>query len=55
MDEVLTTEQVAAWLKMTVRAVRAAATRGELRGTRIGKEWRFKRADVQAVLDGGAT
>jgi excisionase family DNA binding protein len=52
-DEVLTLEEVAAFLKLSPEAVRARAEEGELPGRRFGKEWRFARTAVLAWLAGG--
>ena len=52
-DEVLTLEEVAAFLKLSPEAVRSRAEEGELPGRRFGKEWRFARMAVLAWLAGG--
>jgi excisionase family DNA binding protein len=54
-DEVLTLEEVAAFLKLAVDAVRSRAEEGELPGRRFGKEWRFARVAVLAWLADGDT
>jgi excisionase family DNA binding protein len=54
-DEVLTLEEVAAFLKLPVDAVRSRAEEGELPGRRFGKEWRFARVAVLAWLADGDT
>jgi excisionase family DNA binding protein len=54
-DEVLTLEEVAALLKLSVEAVRSRALEGDLPGRRFGKEWRFARAAVLAWLAHGET
>ena len=54
-DEVLTLEEVAAFLKLSVDTVRARAEEGELPGRRFGKDWRFARLAVLAWLADGDT
>lgn len=54
-DDVLTLEEVAAFLKLSPDVVRARAEEGDLPGRRFGKEWRFARAAVLAWLGDGET
>jgi len=54
-DEVLTLEEVAAFLKLSPDAVRSRAEQGELPGRRFGEEWRFARIAVLAWLADGDT
>jgi|SRR5437868_8291421 len=54
-DEVLTLEEVAAFLKLSPDAVRSRAEEGELPGRRFGKDWRFARVAVLAWLADGDT
>ena len=46
--EVLTLEQLAELLQVDEKTARALASKGEVPGRKIGREWRFSR---QAVLD----
>jgi excisionase family DNA binding protein len=48
LDEILTLDEVAAWLNLPAAAVRARADAGDLPGRRFGNEWRFAKS---AVLD----
>jgi excisionase family DNA binding protein len=50
-DDVLSADQVAAWLKVDPDAVVAAAAGGELPGRCIGGAWRFSRRAVVAWLE----
>ncbi|MBI3360082.1 MAG: helix-turn-helix domain-containing protein [Chloroflexi bacterium] len=60
-EELLTVEEVAAYLRLVPATVRAKARRGELPGVKVGKgrrqRWRFKRRAIEAVpeqpLDSG--
>ena len=54
LPDLLTAEEVAAWLKTTVRAVYAKAERGSLPGaTRLGRRLYFVRADLLRFLEQG--
>lgn len=54
LPELLTAEEVAAWLKISVKAVYARAERGALPGaTRLGRCLRFVRADLLRFLEQG--
>ena len=50
--DVLTVEQLAEFLQVEEKEVRALAAKGELPGRKLGRHWRFSR---QAVLDWLAT
>jgi|SRR5689334_9708642 len=50
--DVLTIEQLAELLQVDEKTVRSLATKGELPGRKVGRQWRFSR---QAVLDWLAT
>jgi excisionase family DNA binding protein len=50
--DVLTVEQLAELLQVDEQTVRSLATKGELPGRKVGRQWRFSR---QAVLDWLAT
>ena len=52
-NEFLTTEEVARILKVTPKLVRREATEGRLKGFKIGREWRFTRADVRSYRGTG--
>lgn len=52
-DEVLTLQEVAAFLKLSPDAIRSRAEDGDLPGRRFGNEWRFARLAVLAWLAGG--
>ena len=52
MEELLTIEQVAKHLVVSVSTVRRLIDAGELRGVRVGRLWRVPRAAVEAYLAG---
>ncbi|HDN59405.1 MAG TPA: helix-turn-helix domain-containing protein [Candidatus Marinimicrobia bacterium] len=47
MDEIMTLEEVAKYLKVSERTVINWVNKGELPGGKIGTSWRFKRADIE--------
>ena len=49
-DELLTTDEVARWLKITRQTVQRLIQRGQLTASRIGREWRVKRRELDAFL-----
>ncbi len=51
--EVMTLEEAAALLRLSVDVVRARAVAGELPGRAFGEEWRFSRTALLAWLAGG--
>jgi excisionase family DNA binding protein len=50
-DNILTTREVAAYLRLTVTTVCNLAASGELPGFKIGKSWRFDRGEVLGRID----
>jgi excisionase family DNA binding protein len=52
--EVMTADQAAAFLQTSRDTLLRKARRGELPAAKLGREWRFRRADLDAWLaDGG--
>jgi len=51
MEPLLTTDEVAAWLRVEVVTVRRLIGRGDLLAYRIGNEYRFKTGDLEAFLE----
>lgn len=49
--DLLTTKELAAYLRLNERTVLKLASQGELPGARLGNQWRFRRAVVDAWLD----
>jgi excisionase family DNA binding protein len=52
-EDVLTLEEAAALLRVSVEAVRVRAAAGDLPGRLLAQEWRFSRAALLAWLAGG--
>ena len=49
--EILTVKEAAAWLKVSTKSIRQWAEDGTLPGFRIGRTYRFKRAEIEKKLD----
>ena len=47
----LTTEEVLAYLKTTPRTIYRLIRSGELPAVRIGRQWRFRRADLDEWVE----
>jgi excisionase family DNA binding protein len=47
----LTTEEVLAYLKITPRTIYRLIRNGELPAVRVGRQWRFRRRDLDAWLE----
>jgi excisionase family DNA binding protein len=50
-DRFLTLREAAEVLRLSTRTVREYVKRGEIRGKIIGKQWRFRRADLDAFFE----
>ena len=53
-DEVLTLEEVAQLLKVSIYTIKREVDKGNLKGKKIRSMWRFRREDVDAYLRGEA-
>ncbi len=51
MEELLTIEEVARILRISVQTVRRMIDEGELRAIKIRGQWRIKREDLQNYID----
>jgi excisionase family DNA binding protein len=47
----LTTDEVLTYLNVTPRTIYRLIRTGELPAIRIGRQWRFRRSDLDAFLD----
>ena len=54
-DTFLTTEEVLDYLQINLRTVYRLIKAGKLPAVRVGRQWRFKRDDLDAWLDGQRT
>lgn len=50
-ERLLTLKEAAEVLRLSTRTVREYVKNGEIRGKIIGKQWRFKRADLDAFFE----
>ena len=48
----LTTEEVLAYLQVNLRTVYRLIKAGKIPAVRVGRQWRFRKADIDAWLDG---
>jgi excisionase family DNA binding protein len=48
---ILTTEEVLGYLRVTPRTIYRLIRTGELPAMRIGRQWRFRRSDLDEWLD----
>ncbi len=53
-DEILTIKEVAAWLRLAARTLRQWAEVGVIPAFKLGRQWRFRRTDIENWLRGGA-
>ena len=51
MDEILTLQNVAEYLKISERTVYGYAQRGVLPGIKVGTAWRFRKVDIDDWLE----
>jgi excisionase family DNA binding protein len=50
-NEVMTVAEAADYLRLNRQTIMRMAARGELPGVKIARRWRFKRTDIEAVLN----
>ena len=50
-DEIMTVEEVAKYLKLKPQTVYKWAQEGRIPGTKLGKEWRFRRSILDEWID----
>jgi excisionase family DNA binding protein len=51
LDECLTTDEVQAYLGITSRTMYRMIRAGELPAIRVGRQWRFRRSDMDRWLE----
>lgn len=54
-DEIMTVEEVAKYLKLKPQTVYKWAQEGQIPGTKLGKEWRFRRRILDEWIDSSIT
>lgn len=50
-DEMLTIEELASYLKLKPQTIYKWAQSGKIPGAKFGKEWRFRRSQIEAWID----
>lgn len=50
VDEVLTSKEVAEYLRTTPDTIKRMARAGRLPGLKLGRVWRFRRADIDELF-----
>ncbi|HEX5069809.1 MAG TPA: response regulator [Vicinamibacterales bacterium] len=53
-DQLMTTEQVLEYLHLNLKTVYRLINAGKLPAVRVGRQWRFKKRDLDAWLNSGA-
>ncbi len=51
MERLYKVEEVAEYLHVTLRTLRAWLNKGKLKGRKVGKQWLVKESNVEAFLD----
>lgn len=54
-DEILTAQEAARYLKLHAETVKAKARQGLIPAAKIGREWRFRKTDLDSWLSNGGT
>ena len=54
-DEILTLTDVAALLKVAEKTIYTLAQQGELPGLKVGRQWRFRRQDLDRWIEARST
>jgi excisionase family DNA binding protein len=49
--ELLTLKQVAEWLQISDRTVHRLIAEGKLQGLKVGRQWRFEKAEIERYID----
>mgnify|MGYP002064968986 CR=1 FL=1 len=49
-NEILTAKEVAKLLRLKTRTVQTLASQGKLPGMKIGKQWRFRRSEIDSIF-----
>jgi excisionase family DNA binding protein len=52
-SDIMTAREVAGYLKLKERTVNNLAMKGKLPGVKIGRQWRFQKAQIDAIFAGG--
>lgn len=55
MSEIMTTQEVAEYLRTSVETIKRMARRGALPAAKLGRNWRFRKADIDDWLEAGGS
>ena len=55
MSEIMTTQEVAEYLRTSVETIKRMARRGALPAAKLGRNWRFRKADIDDWLETGGS
>lgn len=50
-DEIMTIQEVAAYLKLKAKTAYRLAADGKIPGFKVGGSWRFRRKEIEAWID----
>lgn len=50
-EEVLTLREAAEYLRLSEMTILRLAIKGDIRGTKIGRQWRFSREVIQSLIE----
>ena len=53
MEEIITSSEVAAFLRVNVRTIYRLAEKGAIPGNKIGRNWRFIKKDILNLVANG--
>lgn len=51
MEELMTTKEVAKYLRISITTIHNMIKRGDLHPAKIGKDYRFKRSDIEKMME----
>ncbi len=55
MSEIMTTQEVAEYLRTSVETIKRMARRGALPAAKLGRNWRFRKTDIDDWLETGGS
>ncbi len=53
VDEIMTVEQLAKYLKTGITTIYKLAQEGKIPGTKVGNQWRFRKERIDEWMDQG--
>ena len=49
MSEIMTTEEVAEYLRTSVESIKRMARQGDMPAAKVGRNWRFRKGDIDGI------